>query len=245
MEVREFLRLVWKKSREDLFVVAFSILFMLTISYLSTLVFGWTKLIVGLPGVSGSPTAQRWLSDARDSDNDQLPDVMELTPKGEPVVVNGIKVAEGTGTDPFDADTDNDLFSDNAELKLGSDPHSWLDPGWVWVLWIIFFGALIFKLYIHKPDRLKEYRINEEMISRGVSGKGGRYAYGGGSIFSKPIEEMTEEEKREFLASDARVAELTGIEEDEPELELKDSWTGRIVRFIVVATIVFLLSLIF
>ncbi|RMG30880.1 MAG: hypothetical protein D6732_15670 [Methanobacteriota archaeon] len=243
METREILRWIWKKSKEDVLVVAFTLLFMATISYFSTLTFGWLKLIVPMPNVSGSPAAQRWLSTAQDTDNDQLPDLMEATPKGEPVVVNGVRVGYGTGTNPFDPDSDNDLFPDNAEVKLGSNPHSWLDPGWVWIAWLLFIGGVVFKLYIHKPDRLKEYRINEEMISRGVAGKGGKYAYGGTSIFGKPISEMTEDEKREFLSKDERIIELTGLPDDEIEVPEPVGLKGVLLRFAIVASVVIILNL--
>ncbi len=245
MEIREALRWIWRKSKEDILVVAFTLLFMITISYLSTMTFGWLRMLVTLPSVRGSPAAQRWLNDAQDTDGDQLPDIMEATPKGEPVIVDGVNVGWGTGTDPLDPDTDNDLFPDNAEVKIGSDPHLWLDPGWVWVAWLLFIGAVVYKLYIHKPDRLKEYRINEEMISRGVAGKGGKFAYGGSSIFGKPIAEMTEEEKREFLSHDERIIELTGLADDEIEVPEPVSIKGMLVRFLIVALVVIVLNLLF
>ncbi len=243
MKLVDRLRWLWKKSREEVLVISFTMLLMITISFLMNMAFGWLGIINSLPGVRGTPEANTWLLTAPDSDNDQLPDLMEETPKGEPVLVNGREVAKGTGTDPFDPDTDNDLFPDNAELKIGSNPYNWFDPGWVWIMWALFIGGAVYKLYIHKPDRLKEYKINEELISKGVSGKGGKFAYGGSSIFGKPVDELTEEEKKEILASDARIAELTGLPEDQEEFiqqRKKRRLRDRLIMFSLIAFFVYL-----
>ncbi len=185
------------------------------------MVYGWFGLLVSIPNIRGTPYAQKWIYTAPDSDNDQLPDRLELTPKGEKVIVNGRHVGYGTGTDPFDPDTDNDLFPDNAEIKIGSDPHNWLDPGWIWILWMLFLGAVTYKLFIHKPDRLKEYRRNEMMISRGASGKKGKFAYGRKSVFGISSDDLTQEEKKKVLMEDERVLQLTGLSEEDDEEFMK------------------------
>ncbi len=237
---KERLEAIWKRVREDFLVVLFTLLLILTINYIVPLALGWGRSIQILPAIKQDGGSINWANLAQDSDKDQLPDLIEETPAGEPVYLeNGKHVGFGTGTDPHKADTDGDLFPDNTENKLGSDPRNWLDPGWVWILWIIFLGIVIYKLYIEKPDRLKEYQRNEEMISRGVAGKGGKFAYGGGSIFAKKAEDLTEEEKKQLLESDARFQELTGLPaEDEPIRPTFWQLYGKSIIQIIVITIV-------
>ncbi len=241
---KEKLELIWKKIREDFLVVLFTMLLMVTINYIVTMGLGWGKSIAILPAINQDGASIYWSNTAPDSDGDQLPDLVELTPKGEPVLVNGREVGRGTGTNPLKADTDGDFFPDNAENKLGSNPNSWIDPGWVWILWLIFLGIVVYKVYIEKPDRLREYIKNEEMISKAVSGKGGKFAYGGSSIFSKKADELTEEEKKQILESDARFHELTGLPEEEEEPIKPSFWKlyGKSIIQIIIITIVVLIG---
>lgn len=238
--LKERLEAIWRRIREDFLVVLFSLLLILTINYIVPMGLGWGRSIQILPAINQDGGSINWANIAEDSDHDQLPDLIELTPKGEPVILeNGKQVGYGTGTDPFKADTDGDLFPDNAENKLGSDPRNWFDPGWVWILWLIFLGIVIYKLYIERPDRLKEYQRNEEMISKGVAGKGGKFAYGSGSIFAKKADELTEEEKKQLLATDSRFQELTGLpEENEPIRPTFWQLYGKSIIQIIVITIV-------
>ncbi len=212
---------------------------MISIAYFVQLVLGWFRLS-DLPNLSKSLSSLRWANLAIDSDNDQIPDVMEKTPTGEPVVVPGYGfVGTGTGTNPYNPDSDFDGFPDNAEMKLGSNPNNFLDPGFLWILWAIFIGFTIYKLYIEKPDRLREYQLNEDTITGGgVAGKKGKFAYGGSSNpFEKHVSEMSSHEKKELIESDPRFTDLTDRDEYNRKRKLPH-WVKTLLQFLVIAFIV-------
>lgn len=177
-----------------------------------------------------------------DSDRDLLPDVVEMADKGEQVYVDGVPIrsAIGTGTDPYDPDTDGDGFTDGLEDNWGTNPNSWLLPGFIWIIWGLSIVVAIYFKY-REPDMLREYREFELIESGGVSGKkSGKYAYGSGTIFDKRTAEMTEEEKRQSIAGDVRFQKMTGDYVPE-KLEYKRNWTKIGIQvFIAVAATAFI-----
>ncbi len=239
MNSKEVFRAVWRKLREDILVVLFIVLLIVSAAYFIELVLGWFKLS-DLPNVKKSLSAQRWLDTAKDSDNDGIPDVMEMTPRGKPVNVPGYGiVGTGTGTNPYNPDTDFDGFPDNAEMKIGSNPNNFWDPGFLWILWTIFFAFVIYKLFIEKPDRLREYQLNEDIITGGgVAGKKGKFAYGGASNpFEKSVSAMTAEEKKQLIESDPRFADLKVGEMTHKKRKFP-VWAKTLVQFLIITVIV-------
>ncbi len=240
MGLLDTLRAIWRRAKEDVLVVSFTLLLIGSIFYLSTMVLGWLKLIQ-LSNINKGLASRAWVDTAPDSDNDQLPDLMEMTPFGQPVSPPGLGViGTGTGTNPYNPDSDFDGFPDNAEIKLGSDPNNFFDPGFLWILWGIFFAFVIYKLFIEKPDRLRDYKLNEASISGGgVAGKKGKFAYGSANVFSKPVSEMSAEEKREIIESDPRLTDLSDLEElPPPEKKGMSPVVKTLVQFVVITIVV-------
>ncbi len=196
--MRSLIRVV----KEEFLVIIFFLLFMATIQYSLLLIFGWSGTIFDPPSISNDPYAIAMAREIPDTDGDGLPDVIEVAPRGRVVVVDGIKIGTGTGTDPFKMDSDGDLFTDTAEDKQGTDPNNFFDLGLFWIMWTGFFFFAFYMKFIHKPDRLKEYRQNEALITSGSSGK---YAYG------VRAQKMSKEEKARLVESDPRFREITNI----------------------------------
>lgn len=191
-----------KVIRDELLVILFVFLFITSIQQILYLGFGWIGLILYPPSLESDPDAFGIRTRLLDSDNDRLPDIIESSPKGTPVEVDGVLIGKGTGTDPFRKDSDFDLFTDTTEDKLGTNPNSFWDLGWFWVVWGVFLLFALYWRYIYKPDRLKQYERNEKIIRSG--GTKGKFAY------ALP-KNMTPEEKEELIKNDPRFKEITNM----------------------------------
>ncbi len=178
-------------------------------------------------------------SHLKDTDGDLLPDIVEATPRGEPVYKDGVRIptAKGTGTDPYDRDTDNDGFSDGVEDNLGTSPTNWLNPGYIWIVWGLTILALALRKYF-EPDRLQEYREFDQLESAGVDSKHGKFAYGSSTIFSKRASEMTDEEKKEAIQSDVRFQKLTGENIEEEKIKIRNKKIKMAIQLTIVAVFV-------
>jgi hypothetical protein len=207
-------RLYWNKLKkivsEDLKVIFIFLLLIFSIYNLFALTLGYLA-------TSGSAFNTPSISQANrnrfeDSDSDLLPDIIESTEKGvvilDPADPSRI-LGRGTGTNPHKFDSDGDLFGDGAEDNLGSDANSWIDPGYLWVIWALTAIYLVVMRY-RNPDRLKEYREFEMQQSGGVADGTSKFAHGGSSVFAKSASGLSEEERREAIESDVRFHSLTG-----------------------------------
>ncbi len=210
MNSRKLQKFLRKMVTEDLKVIFLFLITILTIYHGYVLVIGWA----GAHGAGFvTPSISIYLrAGHNDTDQDLLPDFVENTERGaavyDPITGERLEKARGTGTDPNDPDTDNDGFTDGAEDALGSDPNSWWDPGYVWVIQIVSLSIFFISRRM-EPDYLREYREFEETHSSGGVSKG-KFAYGGRTVFSKRPEVMSSEEKENVIKSDSRFQSLTG-----------------------------------
>ncbi len=210
MNTRKLKKFFRKMITEDLKVIFLFLIFTLTLYHGYVMIIGWA----GAHGAGFvTPSISTYLrAGHNDTDQDLLPDFVELTERGAPVYhpVTGERLlnAVGTGTDPNDPDSDNDGFTDGAEDALGSNPNSWWDPGYVWVIQIVSISLFFISRRMDK-DMLREYREFEESHSSGGVSKG-KFAYGGSTVFSKRSETMNSEEKKKEIKRDARFMSLTG-----------------------------------
>ncbi len=207
------IKILKKFVKDDMKIILAFSLFIITVWYLYILMMGWISITSGTsytntPSIS-APNKRGLL----DSDGDLLPDIIEIADRGSVVThpETGQVLGRGTGSNPDKKDSDNDLFSDTAEDNLGSDPTSWISPGYIYLIWL---GAIAF-FFINRyrePDRLKEYREFESIQkSSVVSTTDMKFAHGGTSIFAgKKVKDMTEEEKRKAIETDARYQTMTG-----------------------------------
>ena len=171
----------------ELFVlfVTFSFIFAMNFTFL--LLWGWYGPTLMYPALSYNAAGQNLRGSGLDSDGDGLPDVIESGPEGVRIYnQRGDLVGWGTGTNPYNPDTDGDFFSDGLENSMGTNPHSWLNPGITWIFWLILLVLVIYFLFFRKVDRTKQYTRNEEKIS-GTTIKGK-------SKFSYSMPEVTLEE---------------------------------------------------
>jgi hypothetical protein len=214
----------WLKKffTEDIRIIAIFLLALLTLTYGFTMLIGWAA---PYGATITTPSQASWEKNRLDSDHDSLSDIIEGTPsqpcvRGEDVYdQNNEKVGECTGTNPYDPDTDGDFFPDNAEDALGTNPNNPLDPGWVFLIWIIAIGWFV-AMRFYRSDPLEEYRKFEELESGSVTGKGeGKFAYGTSSVFSKRVSEMSEEERKEAIQQDSRFQRLTAESKEVPPQE--------------------------
>ena len=239
IKAKKILRTIFS---EDVKTIMIFLVFIMTIFSAYGLFIGWFGGYGAgflTPSIS---IAERALLE--DSDNDLLPDIVELTPRGVQVVDdNGIPIrsAIGTGTDPSDADSDGDGFTDGLEDNWGTNSNSWISPGFIWIIWILTIVVAIYFKY-REPDMLREYREFEQLESSGVSGKkSGKYAYGSGSIFDNRTSEMTEEEKRKSIESDARFHKMTGDYVPE-KVKYQRNWMKIFIQvFVAVAATAFII----
>ena len=203
-----------KKAGPDVGVVVLTLLLIYSILISSYVVLGSINLIIGPPALSQTPAGLLLQQKGLDSDNDMLPDIIEMAPKGQPVYDStygpGI-LGYGTGTDPFKKDTDGDLLSDAAENKLGSDPRNFFDPGWIWIALLLTALAAVSYKYVYKPDPLREYKMNESHIAKSTAS--GKYAYG--------KRDLTDEERAKLIEQDARFQMLTAYSTDDVQLRKK------------------------
>lgn len=205
----------------DLLALLFAFMVMLSFVTMAFVGLGWINYLTNLPAAEQSAVALDFFNKGQDSDDDMLPDLIELAPRGEPVYNDdGLLLGYGTGTDPFSKDSDGDLFTDALENKFGTSNDNWLLPGIVWIIWAIFIAVLVYYRFLYRPDRVKEYVRNEMMISQASVGKGGKFAYGG-STFGKKYDDMTEEERRELVETDARFHQLTSFQDTRPDQKVK------------------------
>lgn len=197
-----------RKAGPDIAVVLLILLLIYSILISSYVVLGSINLIVGVPALRQTPSALLLQQKGLDSDNDLLPDIIENAPAGTPVYDStygpGI-LGYGTGTNPYKKDSDGDLLSDAAENKLGSNPNSFFDPGWIWIAILLTAISVFAYKYVYKPDPLREYKMNESHIAK--SSAAGKYAYGKRAL--------TDEEKAKLIAQDARFQELTAYSTDD------------------------------
>ena len=142
-----------------------------------------------------------------DSDFDSLPDIIEGTMqnpciRGQAVYDNdGSFIGYCTGTNPFEFDSDGDFYSDGVEDAIGSDPNFFLNPGWIYIVVFIYLSVFLY-FQVYKGDPLREYKEFEMKHSSGVSGEGGKFAFGGTSVFgTKKATDVSEEERRKALHS--------------------------------------------
>lgn len=239
-KVKKIRKIVNTVISEDLKVMAIFILFISTIFFGYTIFMGWmTPYGFGFT----TPSVDRsWNYFYGDTDGDLLPDIIEQTAPGVPVYhTDGRIVGYGTGTNYLDMDSDNDLFTDGAENNLGSNPSSWIMPGFVWIIWLLS-AAIFFLLKTKNVDMLKEYKEFEQE-SGGVSGGEGKFAFGTSSIFGKEITEMSTEEKTKLIQQDGRYQRMMGLVEPE-EPKIKKNRTKVIVQFSVIALAVIIIRFI-
>ncbi len=235
IKAKKILRTIFS---EDVKTIVIFLVFIMTIFSVYGMIIGWTGGDVLTPSIS---IAERAFLE--DSDGDLLPDVVEMTDKGQQVIVDGqpIRSAFGTGTDPNDSDTDGDGFTDGLEDNWGTSPTSWISPGFIWIVWALSIAAVIYFKY-KEPDMLREYREFEQLESGGVAGKkSGKFAYGSGSIFDKRTSDMTEDEKRKSIEGDTRFHKMTGDYVPEKR-EYKRNWTKIGIQiFVAVAATTFII----
>ncbi|MCE7737551.1 MAG: hypothetical protein GPJ54_21860 [Candidatus Heimdallarchaeota archaeon] len=230
-KIKKFFRIF---MREDLKVVGIFLLFITSIFFGYTVFMGWMSpygLSFNTPSVDSI-----WNGRYVDSDRDLLPDIIEQANPGVPVLhTDGRIIGYGTGTNYLDMDSDNDGFTDGAEDNFGSNPTTWLDPGFIWIIWI---SSLVIALALRRrsEDRLKEYKEFEQ-LSSGVSGKEGKFAFGSTSIFSQDYENMSAEEKTKKIQQDGRYQRMMGLVEPE-DPKISKNRTKTIVQFAVVAVAV-------
>ncbi|MCE7734749.1 MAG: hypothetical protein GPJ54_07735 [Candidatus Heimdallarchaeota archaeon] len=226
-KIKRTLRVIFN---EDLKVVAIFLLFITTIFFGYTIFMGWMA-----PYGFGftTPSVDRfWNVYYDDSDGDLLPDIIEQTAPGVPVRhTDGRIIGYGTGTNPLDMDSDNDLFTDGAENNLGSNPNSWIMPGFLWIIWISS-AVIYFVLKSREEDLLREYKEFEQ-DSGGVSGSEGKFAFGTSSVFAKENKEMTAEERTKKIQQDGRYQRMMGLTEPE-EIKVKKNRTKTIMQFTVI-----------
>lgn len=228
LKIRRFFRAL---MREDLKVVGIFLLFITSIFFGYTMMMGWLS-----PYGFGfnTPSVDRsWGTYYEDSDGDLLYDIIEQAAPGQPVRhSDGRIMGYGTGTDYLDMDSDNDLFTDGAEDNLGSNPNSWIMPGFLWIIWISSV-IIYFILNSREKDLLREYREFEQ-DSAGVSGSEGKFAFGKSSIFAKEHKDMTAEERTKKIEQDARYQRMMGLVEPE-EPKVSKNRTKTIFQFSVIA----------
>lgn len=243
IKAKKFIRTLFS---EDVKTILIFLVFILTVFSVYGLFIGWFGGYGAgflTPSIS---IAERSLLE--DSDRDLLPDVVEMANPGEQVYVDGVAIrsAIGTGTDPYDADTDGDGFTDGLEDNWGTNPNSWISPGFIWIIWGLSIAVALYFKY-REPDMLREYREFEQLESSGVSGKkSGKYAYGSSSVFSNRSSEMTEDERRKSIEGDIRFHKMTGDYVPE-KTKYKRNWTKIGIQIFVAgfvtAVIIFILKL--
>ena len=86
-------------------------------------------------------------------------------------------------------------------------------------------------LYLYAPLH-QEF---EEMASAGVSGKSGKFAYGGSSVFGgKKASEVSEEERKQAIAQDPRFQRMTGEGSPlSPKVVKKRNWGALAIQFLI------------
>ncbi len=215
-----------RKILPDLLVIFIFLFLMASIVTIFYMILAWANVIGYIPALRGTADALNVRKTLPDTDGDGLPDVIETADPGVEVFVdlNGkeIQLGWGTGTDPNSKDTDGDLFTDALENKMGTDPFNWFLPGTIWIVWAITLAVVIYYRYFRKVDRVKEYiRAEEEIRSEST---GGKYAVGGSSIFGKKkIEDLTEDERAQLVANDARFQQITGFNDVRPDQRITRS----------------------
>ena len=178
------------------------------------LLIGWFNLTPNVPGVYA---ASKQLLVEGDADFDQLPDIIEQAPVGERVVLPGGNVAVGLGSDtnPYNKDSDFDLFPDAMEIKLGTPANNWFFPGFVWILLAIGTIIVIYLRFVHRPDLIKKY-VKQDAEEQ----KAGRFGKGT-SIFAEKSERLSAEERRASLQKSAQFHELTSYKDPRYQEEKK------------------------
>lgn len=231
LKIRRFLRTIF---HEDIRVILIFLVFVLSIFAIYGMLLGWLTQ-VGMqfhtPAIDGP-----YRSTMEDTDGDLLPDIVESTPEGTTVKI-GLGYYTGTDTNPNDPDSDNDGFSDGIENNFGTNSHSWINPGFIWIVWAITIAIFVINKRKNK-DMLREYREFENLqTSGGVASGSSKFAYGGSTIFSKPVSEMTEAEKKSKIANDIRYQRMIG--EAQPEqIKIKRNNTKIVMQIIIIATFV-------
>ncbi len=231
----KFIRKIWREDLRVIFTFLFVILF---IGSMFALMMG--VLSVGNRG-SGIRTPSVGFihrADQLDTDQDLLPDKIEGSPdfpceKGDaifhgptdPVFANEL-MGYCTGTDYERVDTDRDGFTDAVEDNIGTNPNNWFSPGFVYIIMAIYIIGFMSTL-AYRGDPLKEYvEFEETSQSAGVSGKEGKYAYGGSSVFgTKKASDASEEERKAAIQQDARFQRMTA-EGGAPrqQVKIKRNW---------------------
>jgi hypothetical protein len=239
------LRLKLKNMLPDIIALLFAFFVMASFILGALLLMGWMNMIINLPAAHQSgDSLTYWQTPANDFDGDGIPDVIEDAEPGEEVYVdritgervnagdeNAIYIGYGTGSDKTKRDTSGNGFPDNLEVKLGSNPNSWWNPGIIWFFWGGFIVGLVYRQFLYKPDRVKEYQRNEMMISQASIGKKTKFAYGG-KIITKAYEEMNAEEREQAMLEDVRLRELTAFSDTRPDQRVKRGFPlKRILQF--------------
>lgn len=175
-----------------------------------------------------------------DSDFDSLPDIIEGTMqnpciRGQAVYDNdGSFIGYCTGTNPFEFDSDGDFYSDGVEDAIGSDPNFFLNPGWIYIVVFIYLSVFLY-FQVYKGDPLREYKEFEMKHSSGVSGEGGKFAFGGTSVFgTKKATDVSEEERRKAIEGDIRFKRMTGeIEQENIDVKKKRNLGALIIQGVI------------
>jgi hypothetical protein len=164
--------------KADIFALGAVFAFILSAKFMLILFYSWFGGKLYYPSLANTTEGLRARNYYLDSDGDGLPDVIEQSPKGVPVYdEDGNLMGWGTGTDPYNADSDRNLFNDGIEDILGTNPNSWIEPGYVWIILGLMIAFIIYKKFIYKPNRIKVYIKNEMNISGGVSKNDAKFAY--------------------------------------------------------------------
>ncbi|MCY3410467.1 MAG: hypothetical protein INQ03_02415 [Candidatus Heimdallarchaeota archaeon] len=242
LKIKRFFRAM---MREDVRIILTFLVVILTVFNGYTMFMG---LISPLGFQFNTPSIDTvYAAQLQDTDQDLLPDIIEEAAPGERVYHPNDPtkpIGWGTGTDPNDIDTDNDGFTDGVEDNWGSNPRLWINPGYMWIIWFLSIATVLFFKF-RKTDMLREYEEFEQtQKSSGVAGKGGKFAYGSGSVFStRKADDMSDDERKKAIESDARYQRMMGQIEEE-EFKPQRNWPMLIAQFAALSALVIIIRVV-